>query len=133
VLQVWQTLGVDPKTLADSAKTQAEKERFAASRVDAYLDRMMGGTAQVLNVPAPLKKMLDSKYESSVNSQGLDRAVERAQKLRTSADSARAASQPKSAVPMPGVPPGGQAEPAPPSGGEPPAANPSTPPGTMTP
>jgi hypothetical protein len=133
VLQVWQTLGVDPKTLADSAKTQAEKERFAASRVDAYLDRMMGGTAQVLNVPAPLKKMLDSKYESSVNSQGLDRAVERAQKLRTSADSARAASQPKSAVPMPGVPPGGQAEPAPPSGGEPPAANPSTPPGTKTP
>jgi hypothetical protein len=34
---------------------------------------------------------------------------------------------------MPGVPPGGQAEPTPPSGGEPPAANPSTPPGTKTP
>jgi peptidyl-prolyl cis-trans isomerase D len=128
VLQVWQTLGVDPKTLADSAKTQAEKERFAAARVDAYLDRMMTGQAQVLNVPAPLKKMLDAKYESSVNSQGIDRAVERAQKLRASADSARAASQPKSAVPMPGMPPAG-----PPTGEQPPA-QPTTPPsGTKTP
>jgi hypothetical protein len=111
VQQVWQTLGVDPKTLADSAKTQAEKERIAAAHVDAYLDRMMAGQAQVLNVPAPLKKMLDAKYESSVNQQGVDRATERAQKVRASADSARAASQPKSAVPMPGMTPPGEATP----------------------
>ena len=45
-LQVWQTLGVDPKMLADSAKSTAEKERLAATRVDAYLDKMMAGTAQ---------------------------------------------------------------------------------------
>jgi hypothetical protein len=135
VLQVWQTLGVDPKMLADSAKSVPERERLAAARVDAYLDKMMGGGAQVLNVPAPLKKMLDAKYESSVNQQGIDRSVERAQKLRASADSARTANQPKSAVPMPGVPgmtpPGGEA--SPPPGAQPPATQPATPPAKKTP
>jgi hypothetical protein len=125
VLQVWQTLGVDPKMLADSAKSPAERERLAAARVDAYLDKMMNGQAQVLSVPPPLKKMLDAKYESSLNQQGIDRSVERAQKLRASADSAKAASQPKSAVPMPGMP--GAAPP----GGETPPTTP--PPATKTP
>ena len=123
VAQVWQTLGVDPKMLADSAKSTPEKERLAASRVDAYLDRMMSGQAQVMNIPVPLKKMLDSKYESSVSSQGVDRAVERAQKVRASADSARAANQPKSAVPMPGM--GGPPPNVPPSAGPPAGAPPA--------
>jgi hypothetical protein len=126
VQQVWQQLGVDPKSLADSAKTTAEKERLAASRVDAYLDRMMSGQAQVMNIPVPLKKMLDTKYESSVNSQGVDRAVERAQKVRASADSARAANQPKSAVPIPGM--GGATPPGAAPAGPPPGAAPAGPP-----
>jgi hypothetical protein len=122
VTNVWGALGVDPKQLADSAKSTAEKERLAASRVDAYLDRMMAGQAQPLSLPTPLKKMLDSKYESSVNSAGIDRAFERATKVRASADSARTANQPKSQIPLPGMgapggPPGG-----PPAGaGQPPA------------
>jgi hypothetical protein len=65
-------------------------------------------------VPPPLKKMLDAKYGSSVNSAGIDRAFERAQKVRASADSARTANQPKSQVPVPGAggpPPGAQPEP----------------------
>ncbi len=124
--QVWQQLGVDPKSLADSAKTTAEKERLAASRVDAYLDRMMSGQAQVMNIPVPLKKMLDTKYESSVNTQGVDRAVERAQKVRASADSARAANQPKSAVPIPGM--GGAPAPGAAPAGPPPGAAPAGPP-----
>ena len=82
VSNVWSALGIDPKMLADSAKSTAEKERLAASRVDAYLDRMMAGQAQPISVPTPLKKMLDAKYESSVNSAGIDRAFERAQKTR---------------------------------------------------
>jgi hypothetical protein len=103
VTNVWQALGVDPKMLADSAKSTAEKERLAASRVDAYLDRMMNGQAQPLTLPTPLKKMLDAKYESSTNSAGIDRALERAAKLRASADSSRTANQPKSQVPLPGM------------------------------
>jgi hypothetical protein len=113
VVNVWQALGVDPKTLADSAKSTAEKERLAASRVDTYLDRMMAGQAQPISPPGPLVKMLDAKYESSVNQAGIDRALERAQRVRASADSAKAANQPKSQIPIPGaVPPGTQPPPA---------------------
>jgi hypothetical protein len=79
---VWQALRVDPKMLADSAKSTAEKERLAAARVDNDLDRMLAGQTQPMSIPLPLKKMLDAKYESSVNSAGVDRARERAQKVR---------------------------------------------------
>jgi peptidyl-prolyl cis-trans isomerase D len=121
------TLGVDPKMLADSAKSVPEKERLAAARVDAYLDRMMAGQAQPLTIPLPLKKMLDAKYDASVNAAGVDRGLERATKLRKTADSTRAASQPKTQIPLPGgagAPPAGQ----PPQGAAPqPAPAPSKP------
>ena len=38
-----------------------------------------------------------------MNDAGLDRAFERAQNVRASADSARAANKPKSQVPIPGM------------------------------
>lgn len=126
------TLGVDPKMLADSAKSVPEKEKLAAARVDTYLDRMMAGQASPINIPLPLKKLLDAKYESSVNSAGIDRGFERAQKLRKVADSTRMANQPKSQIPLPGgagAPPAGQppqgAQPAQP---QPQPAKPATPP-----
>jgi len=131
---VWQALRVDPKMLADSAKNTAEKERLAASRVDNDLDRMLAGQTQPMSIPLPLKKMLDAKYESSVNSAGVDRALERAQKVRASADSARAANQPKSQVPIPGMgaptgapPTGAQPQPAQPQPAQPQPTKPSTP------
>lgn len=113
VTNIWGALGVDPKMLADSAKSVAEKERLAASRADAYIDRMMAGTVQPISPPPMLKKMLDAKYETSINQAGLDRALERATKVRASADSARAANQPASSVPLPGggTPPGGRGTP----------------------
>jgi len=114
VTQVWSALGVDPKTLADSAKSTSEKERLAASRVDGYLDRMMAGQAQAVSAPPALKKILDEKYEASVNQAGIDRALERATRVRASADSAKAASQPKSAIPLPGA--GGAPPTQPPAG-----------------
>jgi hypothetical protein len=118
---VWQALRVDPKMLADSAKSAAEKERLAASRVDNDLDRMLAGQSQPMSIPLPLKKILDAKYESSVNAAGIDRGLERAQKVRASADSARAASQPKTQIPIPGMgAPGG----APPAGAQPQPAQP---------
>jgi post-segregation antitoxin (ccd killing protein) len=120
VTNVWQALGIDPKMLADSAKSVAEKERVAAGRVDSYMDRMMAGQAQPMSPPPPVKKMLEAKYEASVNAAGIDRAVERATKIRASADSARAANQPKSQVPIPGM--GG-----PPAGAQPPASQPPAP------
>jgi hypothetical protein len=103
VAMTWQALGIDPKSLADSAKTPAERERIAAARIEAYLDKVMAGEAQPVPVPSPLQIVLMNKYDSKVNAAGIDRAVERAQKVRVVADSTRAANQPKSAVPLPGA------------------------------
>ena len=97
------TLGVDPKQLADSAKSTAEKERLAASRVDAYLDRMMAGQAQPMSVPLPLKKT--ARREVRVVGQlggRRSRGRTRARRFARRADSARTANQPKSQIPMPG-------------------------------
>ena len=106
----WQALRIDPKSLADSAKTPAERERLAAARIEAFLDKVMAGETQPIPVPAPLQIALMNKYDSKVNPAGIDRAVERALKVRAVADSTRAANQPKSAVPLPGgAAPGGGA------------------------
>ena len=104
VTMSWQQMGIDPKSLADSAKSTSERERLAASRVEAFLDKVMAGQAQPIPVPAPLQIVLMDKYNASVNPAGIDRAVEMAAKLRVAADSAKAAAQPKSAVPLPGAP-----------------------------
>ena len=107
VQMVWQQLGVDPRMLADSAKTVPERERLAASRIESYVDRILAGQAQPLPVPQPLANVLQTKYDYTINSAGIERAVERAKKIRASADSTRAANTPQSQVPLPGVPPGG--------------------------
>jgi peptidyl-prolyl cis-trans isomerase D len=128
----WQALGIDPKSLADSAKTPAERERLAASRVEAYLDKIMAGEAQPVPVPSPLQIVLMNKFDAKVNSAGIDRAVERAQRVRAVADSTRGANAPKSAVPLPGAPgagaaPSGQSAPAPAPSQHAPAPAPSKP------
>ena len=100
----WAGLGISPNRLADSAKTVAERERLAAARVDGYMERLLTKDEQFVQVSPPLEAALHAKYDSKVNAAGIDRALERAQKLRAAADSARAAQQPQSAVPMPGQP-----------------------------
>ncbi|MES2179608.1 MAG: peptidylprolyl isomerase [Gemmatimonadota bacterium] len=100
----WATLGVDPKMLADSGKTVADRERLAARQVDAFLDKVLAGTTQPVNIPAPVLIVLVNKYPSSVNEAAVDRVVERATKLRVAVDSARNAALPKSVVPLPGKP-----------------------------
>jgi len=101
VTSLWQQLGIDPKQLADSAKSQPERERLAATRIESYLDRVMSGQAQPISVPLPIQTVLTTKYKSKVYPAGVDRAVERAKKLRATADSARSANQPRSQVPLP--------------------------------
>jgi hypothetical protein len=89
----------------------------------AFLDKILAGQAQPIPVPAPLQIVLMDKYDASVNAAGIDRAVEAAAKLRASADSAKAAQQPKSSVPLPGAP----------TTGAPPAGAPTTTPPAPTP
>ena len=107
VTGLWSQLGIDPRSLADSAKSAPERERLAATRVDAMLDRIMAGQAQPLSIPVPVQTVLASRFSSKVNSAGVDRAVERARKLRASADSARSANRPPSQVPLPTPPASG--------------------------
>jgi hypothetical protein len=121
--QAWMELGVDPKSLADSGgRSQAERERFAAGRVDEYIGKLLSQQARFVDVPKPLALALRKRYEAEVSASGLDRAVERAQRIRAASDSTSAANQPRSAVPMPGGPPSGQPPapaPAPPQGQRP--------------
>lgn len=101
----WNSLGVDPKALADSAKTPAARERLAAARVETLMDNIMSGKLQPVPVPTPLKVLLETKYSWKINQAGLDRATQLAKQIRTSADSAKAANEPKSVVPLPGATP----------------------------
>lgn len=103
--QLQQQLGLDARSLGDSARSVPERERLAAQRVEAFLDQMMSGQAQPISVPPPVQAVLSSKYDAKIYPAGVDRAVERATRLRSSADSSRAASQPRSQVPMPVPPP----------------------------
>lgn len=110
--QMQQQLGIQAASLADSARSVPEREHLAASRVESFMDRMMAGQAQPLSVPPPIQALLGAKYDSRIYTAGVDRAVERARRLRATADSARAASQPQSQVPLPNAQ-------TPPQGGRP--------------
>ena len=117
-------LKVLPVLLTDSAKTESERERLAASRIDAYFTLLLSEKAQFVNVPEPIASALRGKYESRIVTAGIERALEAATKIRQTADSTRAAQQPTSAVPMPGAASAAPVVPAAPAA---PAAKPAAP------
>jgi hypothetical protein len=118
VRSAWAQLGVMPASLADSAKSEGDREKLAAKRIDGYFARMVQEQAPFVAVPTPLSNILREKFKYSFNDAGFDRAVQEAAKIRSSADSAHTAQQPPTAVPLnPSIPPSG-----------PPTAS-STPPG----
>jgi parvulin-like peptidyl-prolyl isomerase len=100
VKQAWGQLGIAPASLQDSAKSESDREKLAAKRIDAYFDKLVQEQAPFVAVPTPVANVLRSKYSYSFNDSGIDRAVEQAAKIRNSADSARTAGQPPTAVPM---------------------------------
>ena len=106
VRSAWGQLGVAPQSLSDSAKSGGDREKLAAKRIDDYFTRMVQEQAAFVSVPTPLSNVLRSKYKYSFNDAGLDRSVQEAAKIRSSADSARTSGQPQSAVPLnPAAPP----------------------------
>ena len=105
VRNAWQQLAVTPASLKDSAKTDGDREKLAARRVNDYFTRMLAEQAPFVPVPTPLSNILRTKYKYSFNDAGFDRAVEEASKIRNSADSARTARQPATAVPLGNPPP----------------------------
>jgi peptidyl-prolyl cis-trans isomerase D len=105
VKQVWGQLGISPASLQDSAKSDGDREKLAAKRIDVYFDKLVQEAAAFVAVPTPVANALRSKYSYSFNDSGFDRAVEQASKIRNSADSARSAGQPATAVPLSPAPP----------------------------
>jgi len=106
VRTAWAQLGVMPTSLTDSAKSEGDREKLAAKRIDAYFTRMVQEQAAFVSVPTPLSNILREKYKYSFNDAGFDRAVQEAAKIRSSADSAHTAQQPPTAVPLnPSLPP----------------------------
>jgi hypothetical protein len=119
VQNAWTQLGVTPVSLSDSAKSEGDREKLVAKRIDDYFTRMVQEQAPFVPVPTPLSNVLRQKYKYSFNDAGFDRSVQEASKIRNSADSARTSRQPPTAVPLnPALP-----SPAPPTAS-------STPPGT---
>ena len=55
VVNTWTALGMTPTSLADSGKTVAEREKVAAARADAYLEKMMAQQAQFVPVAPPVR------------------------------------------------------------------------------
>ena len=106
VRSAWAQLGVMPASLTDSAKSEGDREKLAAKRVDGYFARMVQEQAPFVAVPTPLSNILREKFKYSFNDAGFDRAVQEAAKIRSSADSAHTAQQPPTAVPLnPSLPP----------------------------
>ena len=101
VIAAWRNLNVDPSSLADSASTAAERERIAAARIDRFVDELLAERARFVPIQEPLQTVLRGKYEAKINKAGIDRAVERAMRVRATLDSTRAMQQPQSQVPMP--------------------------------
>ncbi|HEY0776367.1 MAG TPA: peptidylprolyl isomerase, partial [Gemmatirosa sp.] len=73
---IWTSLGVAPAQLTDSAKSEADRQRLAAARVDGYLDRLVHQRAQYIDVPTPIEAGVRAKGDFSLNDAAIDKALE---------------------------------------------------------
>lgn len=117
VTQSWSALGIEPTKLADSAKAGGEKGAIAANRIETFFDKLVKNEAQFVDIPYKVARAAQGKFSFNINDAGLDKAVERAQSVRATADSLRVQQgQPGAAG---GPPAGGPPAGAPPPGGPP--------------
>ena len=114
VTKAWSDLGVSPASLKETASSEGDRERLAATRIDDYFTKMVAEQAPFVAVPTPIANALRKKYDYSFNETGFDRAVEEAAKIRNTADSATKTAPPPTVVPLTPAPgpasptPGGQ-------------------------
>ncbi|HEY0931859.1 MAG TPA: peptidylprolyl isomerase [Gemmatimonas sp.] len=101
VPRVWAGLGVEPSKLTDSANTS--KPKVAAARVDSFFNRLVKNEVPFVEVSYPLAHAVQTKYSFSINEAGLDKVIEKAKTIRSSADSSKAQAAPTGAAPV--VPP----------------------------
>jgi hypothetical protein len=91
--------------LTDSSISQAEREKIAALKVEAYFDRLVGGKIRLRPLPSALASLLRDELPYQVNDAGVTRAVELALQKRTESDSASGGGGAGAMRPAPGGPP----------------------------
>jgi parvulin-like peptidyl-prolyl cis-trans isomerase-like protein len=101
-----QLMGISPQMLKDSAPTEQARAKLAMAHVDDYLNRALDeGKAQLFAVPPFLAGALRQGQPWSLNEAGITRALERAQAMRSPADSGARGAPPTGLKPAPGPPP----------------------------
>lgn len=111
-------LGLLPSQLSDSAKSSGDREKLAASRVDAYMAKLLKNEAQFVDVSEPVALSLRRKYDAKVTLAGVEKAVTLVTDVKAKADSVANANMPKSEVPMPGAKAAPAPSKTPPPGGD---------------
>ncbi len=105
VMNAMSRLNIAPSQLSDSGADLAARQRLAASRIEEYMGGMVTNQREYVDVAEQIVLVLRDKYESRIVPAGIDRVLAEATKVRAAADSARAANQPPTAVPMMTPPP----------------------------
>jgi parvulin-like peptidyl-prolyl cis-trans isomerase-like protein len=101
LVTAWSALMIDPRILAVGAKTKSERAKLAHQKADQYIKDLLNQKAQYVDVTQPVEFALREKYEWSINSDAVARALVEAAKVRLRADSTKTAGQPPSVVPVP--------------------------------
>lgn len=105
VMNAMSRLNIAPSQLSDSGADLAARQRLAASRIEEYMGGMVTNQREYVDIAEQIVLVLRDKYESRIVPAGIDRVLAEATKVRAAADSARAANQPPTAVPMMTPPP----------------------------
>ena len=101
LVTAWSALEIDPRILAINGKSKADRAKFAHQKVDQHIRDLLAQKAQYVDVTSPVQAALREKYDWSINSDAVARALVEAAKVRLHADSAKTAGQPRSVVPVP--------------------------------
>ncbi len=100
VMNTMTRLNIAPAQLAEGGADLGARQGLAASRIEEYMGGMVTNQREYVDVAEQIVLVLRDKYESRIVPAGVDRVLAEATKVRAAADSARAASQPPTAVPM---------------------------------
>jgi parvulin-like peptidyl-prolyl isomerase len=97
VTQSWTQLNVEPSKLADSAKAGGDKAKIAGARIESFFDKLIKNEVAFVDVPYPVGRALQKKYNFAINDAGLDKVIEKAKAVRATADSLKAKQAPPAA------------------------------------
>jgi hypothetical protein len=102
VAQVWTQLSIEPSKLVDSTGKAGNKEALAGARVEEFFGKLIKNEVPFVDVPYPVTRAVQQKYEFSINEAGLDAVIEKAKSVRATSDSLKAQQAPPPGAPTPG-------------------------------